>query len=144
MHSTILACASDDFQKSFENSKNVLFQKCVQIYHKQKRKYFMFFKSARPDCNHMHFKSIKNALKIFFLSITVDICIFNQKNYAVKNSCPKTLLNFYPLKCTYLGKSSFQFYQLLVRKIEFEKLPIRSWRQCTCVLRERSGTDKNV
>ena len=67
MHSTILACDSDDFQKSFKN-----FKKCVIL--KTRKKSTMsknanvlcFSKSVRPDCNDLHFKSIKNALKIIF------------------------------------------------------------------------------
>ena len=122
MHWTILASASDDFHRSFKNLK-----KCVILKVRKKStisktgSILCFSKSARPDCNHLHFKSIKNALKIIFSQKTVDFCIFNPKNYGVKNSCTKTLLNFYPFKCTYLGKSSFQFYKHLVRKIEFEK-----------------------
>ena len=67
MHSTILACDSDDFQKSFKN-----FKKCVILKMRKKstiRKNaskLCFSNSARPDCNHLHFKSIKNALKIIF------------------------------------------------------------------------------
>ena len=67
MHSTILACASDDLKKSFKN-----LQKCV-ILKMRKRStisknasVWCFSKSARPDYNHMHLKSIKNALKIIF------------------------------------------------------------------------------
>ena len=37
-------------------------------------------------------------------------CIFNPKNFEVKENCSKTLLNACPLKCTYIGKKSFQFY----------------------------------
>ena len=77
MHSTILACASDDFQKSFKNLK-----KCV-ILEMRKRStisknesVWCFSKSARPDKNHMHLKLIKNALKIIFSKKKVDFCIF--------------------------------------------------------------------
>ena len=55
-----------------------------------------------------------------FFSKTVDFCIFHLK-IGVKNNCPETLLNFYPIKCTHLGISLFQFYLLWVRKVEFEK-----------------------
>ena len=67
MHSTILACASDDFQKSFKNIKNVLFLKMRKRSTISKNaSVWCFSKSARPDYNHMHLKSIKNALKIIF------------------------------------------------------------------------------
>ena len=111
MHSTILACASDDFQKSFKNLK-----KCVILKVRKKTtisksgSILCFSKSVRPDYNYLHFKSIKNALKIIFFSQNQSIFAFSTPNYGVKNSCPKTLLNLYPFKCTYLGKSSFQFY----------------------------------
>ena len=78
-----------------------------------------FSKPARPYYNHQHFKSIKNALKIIFLQNS-RFLHFSPKN-GVKNNCPEILLNFYPINCTYLGISLFQFYLLWVRKIEFEK-----------------------
>ena len=79
-----------------------------------------FSKPARQDYNHQHFKSIKNALKIIFLQNS-RFLHFSPKKIGVKNNCPETLLNFYPIKCTYLGISLFQFYLLWVRKNEFEK-----------------------
>ena len=55
----------------------------------------MFFpKLARPDGNHLHFKSIKNALKIIFFLKNSRLLHFHPQNYGVKNSCPKTLLFF--------------------------------------------------
>ena len=65
-----------------------------------------FSKSARPDYNHQHFKSIENALKLIFLQNS-RFLHFSPKTYGVKNNCPETLLNFYPTKCTYLGISLF-------------------------------------
>ena len=62
----------------------------------------------------------KNALKIIFLQNS-RFLHFSPKKIGVKNNCPETLLNFYPIKCTYLGISLFQFYLLWVRKIEFVK-----------------------
>ena len=68
------------------------------------------------------------------LDQTVTTCSSNRSKMHSKSffshSCPEILLNFYPLKCTHLGISLFQFYKLLVRKNEFETWPIRSWQQC--------------
>ena len=67
MHSTILACDSGDFEKSFKN-----FKKCVILKMRKKStisknaSVLCFSNSVRPDCNHLHFKSLKNALKIIF------------------------------------------------------------------------------
>ena len=70
-----------------------------------------FLKSARPDYNHQHFKSIKNALKIIFLQNS-RFLHFSPQKYEVKNNCPETLIIFYPIKCTHLGISLNQFYLL--------------------------------
>ena len=67
MHSTILACASNDFRKAFKN-----LPKCVILkMHKRSTisknaSVWCLSKSARSDYNHMHLKSIKNALKMNF------------------------------------------------------------------------------
>ena len=80
MHSTILACASDDFQKSFKNLiKCVILRLRKRSTISKNASVWCFSKSARPDYNHMHLKSIKNALKIIFFSKKIDFCIFNIK-----------------------------------------------------------------
>ena len=81
MQSIILAFASDDFQKSFKNLKKcVILKVCKRSTISKDASVWCFSKSARPDYNHMHLKSIKNALKIiFFFSKKVDFCIFNIK-----------------------------------------------------------------
>ena len=104
MQSTILVCASDDFQKSFKNFKNCVISKMCKISTISKSASVWYFsKSARPDCNHLHFKSIKNALKIICSPKQSIFAFFLPKNYGVKNSCRETLLTFYTLKITYLG-----------------------------------------
>ena len=67
MHLTILACVPGDFQKSFNNLKECVILKLRKKSTISKNaSVWCFSKSARPDCNPMHFKLIKNALKIIF------------------------------------------------------------------------------
>ena len=67
MHSTILACASGEFQKSFKNLKKCVILKVRKKSTRSKTGSILCFsESARPDCNHLHFESIKNALNIIF------------------------------------------------------------------------------
>ena len=55
-------------------------------------------------------KYIKKTSQNHFFFKKFDFCIFNQKNFEVKVNCSKTPLYVCPLKCTYIGKNSFQFY----------------------------------
>ena len=52
-----------------------------------------FSKSVRPDYNHQHFKSIKNALKIIFLQNS-RFLHFSPKNMECKTTVPKHCLIF--------------------------------------------------
>ena len=69
MHTTNLACASGDFQKSFKN-----LQKCVILKMRERSTISKnasvrcFSQSATPDYNNTNLKSIKNGLKFFFFS----------------------------------------------------------------------------
>ena len=72
----------------------------------------------------------KNYSQNHFFLKKIDFCKFNPKNFEVKENCSKTPLNFRPLKCTYIGKNSFRFYQRLIRINEFEKLPIKLGDNC--------------
>ena len=51
----------------------------------------------------------KNYSQNHFFFKKVDFCIFNPKNFEVKENCSKTLLIVCPLKCTYIGKNYFSF-----------------------------------
>ena len=56
----------------------------------------------------------------------------------MENNCPETLLNFYPIKCTYLGISLFQFYLLWVRKLSLKsgQLEVSGSVYIICILLE--------
>ena len=70
----------------------------------------VFFKAARPVCNHLYLILIKTALKTLIFFKKMFFCIFNPKNREVIENSSKTPLNFCPLQCTYLGKNSFQYH----------------------------------
>ena len=77
MHSSILACAPDDFQKSFKNLKKMChFKNALKTTMDKIAIVWCFSMLARPECNHLHFKSIKNALKII---LSPKQSIFNLK-----------------------------------------------------------------
>ena len=65
----------------------------------------VFFKSSRPVCNGINFTFLKKNYAQIHWSFA-----FLTQNFGVIENCSKTTLNFCPLKCTYLGKISFQFY----------------------------------
>ena len=91
MHSTILGCASDGFHKSFKNLK-----KCVILRMRKKSTIsknacvWCFSKSARPDCKDMHFKLIKNALKIIFSPKQSIFTFLTQKLWSEKQLSQNT------------------------------------------------------
>ena len=80
MISTILARAADEFLKSGKMS-------------------------ARPVNYHLHLNSIQNKLKTIF-SLKNRFLHFNQNKLWIKDNFSETLLTYYRLKCTYLGKNS--------------------------------------
>ena len=91
MHSIILACASDDFQKSFKNLKKCVISKVRKKSTISKNgSISCFSKSARPDCNHLHFKLIKNALKIIFSQKQSIFAFLTQKLWSEKQLSQNT------------------------------------------------------
>ena len=74
----------------------------------------MFFKSDRPACNHLNVNFIQENLSKnnCFLKKKSIVCIFNPKDFEVKENCSEILLNDCPLKCTYIGKNHFNFISI--------------------------------
>ena len=66
-----------------------------------------------------HFNSIKTALNAYFL-LKIDFCIFEPKNRELIENSFIAPPNCSPLKCTYLGKMSFQYHLRLVRKAKMK------------------------
>ena len=105
-HSTIFACATADFQKS---KKCEIFKNALKIYPQKNTNVWCFSKSARPVCNHLLLNSIKTTLKSLFFFKKCDFSILNnKKKCGGKNNSSETPLNFCQLKCTYLGRKSFE------------------------------------
>ena len=84
------------------NFKNLIFfekcnilKMCKQINRKENFNCLVFFKSDRPVCNDLNDNFIKKNYpqNHFFFFKNVDICIFNPKNFEVKDNCSKVLLN---------------------------------------------------
>ena len=80
-----------------------------------------FSMSVRHVCNHPNFNLIKTALKSHFFFKKVDFSIFEPQKNEMELNCFEAPLNFRLLKCTNFSKNSFQFYNRLVGKNEFEK-----------------------
>ena len=91
---------------------------------------FGVFKSPGPLRKHMHFDLIKMHPKIIFSQKTLFFTILNPKNVKQMKNYPETLLNFCPLKCSWLGQNSFNIIGALVRK-EFVKCSYISLFKCT-------------
>ena len=78
-----------------------------------------FSKPARPDYNHQHFKSIKNALKIIFLQNS-RFLHFSPKNLSEKQLSRNTA-KFLPNKMHIFRHKFISILFALGQKIEFEK-----------------------
>ena len=71
----------------------------------------VFFKSARRvESPILQFEK-KTALKKAYFLQKFDFCIFEHKNCEVIENSSEAPLNLSPLKCTYLGKNSFQYHK---------------------------------
>ena len=119
-HTMILVCAADDFRKHQKMWKMIfLFLKkpLKYVISKNSSIWCFLFKSARWVCYHLDINLIKTAIKMLQ---KVEFCIFEPKNCDVIENSSKTLLNFSPLKCTYLGKNSFQYLEHLIRKMQLK------------------------
>ena len=57
-------------------------------------------------------------IKTIFSQKKVDFCTISPKNFEVKENCSKTQLNVCPLKCTYRGKKSFLWSEIMSWKSE--------------------------
>ena len=110
MHSTIWACVSDDLLLIFKNLEKCDISKMCKTFIQSKISsvcclayvlLFLFFKSARPVCYRLHFKSIKithTQDPSFFFFFKSQFLHFKPK---AKDNCSETPLKFCPLKFTY-------------------------------------------
>ena len=94
---------------------------------------FGVFKSPGPVSKHSHFDLIKMHPKIFFSQRNVDFYNFESEKCKMNEEYPETLLNFGPLKCSWLGQNSFNIIGSLVRKNEFVKCSFISLLQCIII-----------
>ena len=82
-------------------------KKALKIVHKQKFRGALFFSSQLDrfeiTCTSIRKKPCPQNPYLIF-------CIFEPKNCEVIEKSSKAPLNFSPLKCTYLGKNSFQYH----------------------------------
>ena len=129
------------------------FKNAFKIYHKQNFNCLVFIKSDRPVCNHLNVNFIKKKKKKkllskpFFLK-KIDFCIFNPKNFEVKENCSKTLLSVCPLKCTYIGKNHFDFIsvwsEIMSLKSDQLELGVRIFKKKREFPLQRNSTEIDI
>ena len=78
-----------------------------------------FLESAGPVYYYLHLNLIKQHSNPFFFK-KVNFFAFDPKNCGLKDNFSEIPLNFFPLKCTSLGKTSFRYYLSLVRKMSLK------------------------
>ena len=121
MHSTILVCATDDLLMIFKNLEKCDISKMCKTFIQSKiSSIWCFFKSARPVCNRLHFKSINYTQNPF--SSKRSIFAFLTQKLQSERQLFRNTAEGLPIKMhIFRQKFIFNFISSWSERNEFEK-----------------------